>query len=46
MFVSFPSLSSSQASLFSSHLLKPCQDNLSPVSLTSLYQFPSTGLFG
>ena len=46
MFISFPSLSSSQVSLFGSLLLKPCQDNLSPISLTPLYQFPSTGLFG
>ena len=46
MFISFPSLSSSQVSLFGSLLLKPCQDNLSPVSHTPLYQFPSTGLFG
>ena len=46
MFISFPSLSSSQVSLFGSLLLKPCQDNLSPVSHTPLYQFPSTRLFG
>ena len=27
-------------------LNQPCQDNLSPISLSPLYQFPSTGLFG
>ena len=46
MFISFPSLSSSQVSLFGSLLIKPCQDNLSPVSHSPLYQFPSAGLFG
>ena len=40
-----PSLASSQVSLFNSLLVKPCKDNLSPVSHIPLYQFPSTGLF-
>ena len=27
-------------------LTQPCQNNLSPISLSPLYQFPFTGLFG
>ena len=44
MYISVPQ--PSQVSLFGSHLITPCQDNLPLITHSPLYQFPTTRLFG